>query len=155
MSGQLQTLLLAMAPINELRGTIPLALGIFKMAPAESFFWAVLGNILPIFFLLWFWSSLANYLARHFPLCQRFFDWLFERTRHKFYKKYSHYGDLALVILVAIPFPLTGAWTGSVAAFLFGIPYWRALGLIFLGILIAGIIVTGLSSGAFLILNVF
>ena len=52
-----------------------------------------------------------------------------------------------MVIFVAIPLPITGAWTGSVAAFLFGIPFKRALGLIFIGVLISGLIVTFLTLG--------
>jgi len=153
MSPVLKTLLLAMMPINELRGTIPLSLSVFKMGAFEAFFWAVLGNILPIFFLLLFWKYLVRFLMDRIPVFQKFFSWLFERTRAKFYKKHSLYGDLALVIFVAIPLPLTGAWTGSVAAFLFGIPYWRAIGLIFLGVVIAGIIVTAISMGTFSIFN--
>jgi len=64
------------------------------------------------------------------------------------------FGDLALVIFVAIPLPLTGGWTGAVAAFLFGIPYFKSLGLIFLGIFLAGIIITLTSTGFFSLIRV-
>ena len=71
-----------------------------------------------------------------------FFNWFCPRPRHKFTGKYQRWGELALVIFVAIPLPMTGAWTGSVAAFIFGIPKKRSLTLISLGIMIAGVIVT-------------
>lgn len=138
-----------MLPINELRGTIPIAISSFGLPPLEAFFYSVIGNILPIFFVVWFLSALANFLSRHSIIFNKFFNWLFERTRKRFYHKYQKYGDWALVIFVAIPLPMTGAWSGAVAAFLFGIPYWKSLGLIFVGVIIAGMIVTLLSTGFF------
>ncbi len=142
MGPELKTILLAITPINELRGTIPVAISVFHLAPFKALFLAWIGNMIPIFFLLWFWKNLAGYLMKKSKLINGFFNWLFNRTRQRFYKKYSLYGDLALILLVAIPLPFTGAWTGTVAAFVFGIPYWRSLGLIFLGVVIAGLVVT-------------
>lgn len=142
MSSELQTVLLAMTPINELRGTIPLAITVFHLSVLKTFFLAVLGNMIPVFFLLWFWKALSRTLTRRSKAINHIVAWIFKRTRKRFYKKYSLYGDIVLILLVAIPFPFTGAWTGTVAAFLFGIPYWRSLGLIFVGVLIAGFVVT-------------
>ncbi|MDA2935893.1 small multi-drug export protein [Patescibacteria group bacterium AH-259-L05] len=139
---ELKTILLAMTPINELRGTIPISITIFNLSVFKTFFLAVIGNMIPIFFLLWFWKALSKTLTRRSKAINHVVTWIFKRTRKRFYKKYSSYGDLALILLVAIPLPFTGAWTGTVAAFLFGIPYWRSLGLIFVGVLIAGFVVT-------------
>ena len=142
MGPELKTILLAIAPVNELRGTIPIAISLWHIAPLKALFLAWIGNMLPIFFLLWFWKNLAGYLMKKSRAINRFFNWLFVRTRRRFYKKYSLYGDLALILLVAIPLPFTGAWTGTVAAFVFGIPYRRSLWLIFIGVVIAGLVVT-------------
>jgi len=142
MGFELKTILLAMTPINELRGTIPLAIGLWHLSPLKAFFLAGLGNMIPVFFLLWFWKHLAGYLMKKSKTIKQLFNWLFKRTRQRFYKKHSAYGDIALILLVAIPFPFTGAWTGTVAAFLFNIPYKKSLGLIFIGVVIAGLIVT-------------
>lgn len=73
---------------------------------------------------------------------KKFFNWLFNRTRKKTQAKIEKYGSLALILFVAIPLPYTGAWTGSLAAWLFGIPFKKSILNIFIGILIAGIIVT-------------
>ena len=83
----------------------------------------------------------------HSKLMNKFLNWLFERTRKKTKDKIEKYGDLALIIFVAIPLPNTGAWTGTLAAWLFGIPTNRALINIFYGVLIAGVIVTVITSG--------
>lgn len=147
MGPEIKTILLAIAPINELRGTIPIALAFFHFSPLKALLLAYIGNMIPVFLLLLFWKRLAWVLARRFKLFNRFSFWLFERTRKRIYNKYRIYGDIALVCFVAIPLPITGAWTGTVAAFLLGVPYWKAVGLIFLGVIISGIIVTLASLG--------
>jgi len=144
---QFIVIFIAMLPIFELRGALPLALGYFKFSIPEAYFWSVLGNMIPIFFLLWFWPTLAQVLMKKYKFFNKVFSWIFKRTKRKTDDKFRRYGELALIIFVAFPLPITGAWTGSVAAFLFNIPYWRALGLIFIGVLIAGLIVTLLTTG--------
>jgi membrane protein insertase Oxa1/YidC/SpoIIIJ len=69
---------------------------------------------------------------------------LFQRTRHRS-KIVEKYQELGLVIFVAIPLPVTGAWTGSLAAHLLGLNFWKSIIFIFFGVLIAGIVVTTLS----------
>ena len=144
---EIKTILLAMTPINELRGTIPIALTVFHFSPGKAMFLACLGNILPIFFLLWFWKKIAFVLAKHSKLFNKFFSWFLKRTKKRIYNKYETYGNIALVLFVAIPLPITGAWTGSLAATLLGLSYWKAILLILLGIIISGVIVTLASLG--------
>lgn len=140
---ELGTLLIGMIPIAELRGAIPVALVNFALPVWSAFLWAVIGNIIPVIFLLKYLEPLARWLSKHNRLFERFFNWLFARTRRKFSSSAQKYGlFLALMLFVAVPLPVTGAWTGSVAAFLFGMPFRRALFAILLGVLIAGIIVT-------------
>ena len=147
MPAELITLFIGALPISELRGAIPIAIGVYEMSVLSAFFWAVLGNIIPVIFILWFLKSVSNFLSHHIYFFNRFFTWLFERTHQKHSKKFEQWRDLALVILVAIPLPFTGAWTGALAAFVFGIPIKRAFPLIVLGVLIAGIIVTSVTIG--------
>ena len=147
LSPEITILLTAMAPIGELRIALPIALISFKMNLATAYFLSVAGNIIPVFFLLLFWKYLAKYLMENFGLFRTFFDWLFERTRKKFRAKYNRWGKLALVLFVAIPLPVTGAWTGSLAAWLFGYNYWQSLFLELLGVLIAGVVVSLVSLG--------
>ena len=77
----------------------------------------------------------------------RFFDWLFERTRRKHSKRFETYQELALLFFVAIPLPITGAWSGSVAAFVFGIPAKKAIPFIIMGVLVSGVIVSLITQG--------
>ena len=84
---------------------------------------------------------------RHSKFFNRFFNWLFERTRRKFEGNYAKWGKLALIIFIAIPLPITGAWTGSLAAWLFGFKYWESIVLCALGILGAGVIVSLITLG--------
>ena len=124
LSQELSTFLTAMAPIGELRIALPIALVSYKMNIVLAYVLSVLGNIVPVFFLLLFWRYVVRSLMRHFEFFDRFMNWLFERTRKKFENNYQKWGKLALILFVAIPLPVTGAWTGSVAAWLFGFRYW-------------------------------
>ena len=144
---ELKTLLIAMSPILELRGSLPIALGVYNLPVWSAFLFSIIGNLIPVFFLLWFLESVSKFLSRHFYFFHRFFTWLFEKTRKKHTKKFERWEEFALIILVAIPLPFTGAWTGSLCAFVFGIPFKKALPLIALGVIIAGLIVTSVTLG--------
>ncbi|MFH1597515.1 MAG: small multi-drug export protein [Patescibacteria group bacterium] len=143
----LATFLIATIPVAELRVSIPVALSSFDMTWVSAYFFSVLGNIFPIIFLLWWLEPISKFLSRHFKIMAKFFNWLFDRTRKKHSQKFDKWGAIALITFVAIPLPITGGWTGAAAAFVFGIPFKKALPWIFLGILIAGIIVTVASLG--------
>lgn len=147
MNPEFITLLISMLPISELRGAIPIAISVYNISVLSAFFWAVLGNIIPVIFILWLLERVSNFLSHHIYFFNRFFAWLFEKTRRNHLKKFERWKEFALVILVAIPLPFTGAWTGSLAAFVFGIPIKHAFPLIVLGVLIAGIIVSLVTVG--------
>ena len=142
----LATILLSATPIIELRGSIPIAIGIYGMGPVETYILAVIGNMLPVIPLLLFLDPVSTYLRR-FKIGDMFFSWLFTRTHHKHSERFEKYGTLALTIFVAIPLPVTGAWTGCAAAFVFGIKFRHALLAISAGVMIAGVIVTAFTLG--------
>jgi len=136
-------IILSAAPISELRGAIPIAIGIFKFPWYYAFFLAIIGNMLPVPLILLFIEAAAKWLSR-FPSMKRFFDWLFERARNRT-GQVQKYKRLGLMIFVAIPLPVTGAWTGSLIAVLLGIEFKEAFFSIFAGVIIAGIIMTCLT----------
>jgi len=88
-------------------------------------------------------DPLSRYLSK-FSRPRKFFEWLFSRTRKRS-QIVERYKMLGLAAFVAIPLPVTGAWTGAIAAFLFGIKFKHAIWAILLGVLIAATIVTSLS----------
>lgn len=147
----LMTMIVAALPISEVRGAIPLGIGIYDFSPFEAYLLSVFGNLLPIIPLLLFLGPVSDYLRR-FPLGDRFFAWLFARTRKKCIQEHENFGLVALAIFVAIPMPLTGAWTGCVVAFLLGFRFWPAFAAIAAGVLIAGAIVTAATMGAMIII---
>ncbi len=142
---ELITIILGALPISEVRGAIPFALHkdihIFKAVSL-----AIFGNIIPVIPTLLLLDSVSNYL-RKYKIWDDFFKWLFERTR-KHSDVVEKYEAIGLAIFVGVPLPLTGAWSGCVAAFIFGIKFWRALIAIIAGILIAAAIVTMVWLGA-------
>jgi len=150
-SPELATFIISMLPISELRGAIPVAIGVYNLDPVEAYFIAIIGNIIPVIFILKYIEFVSKYLMSKSKFFNKFFTHLFEYTRRKHNKKFEKWGALALITFVAIPLPITGGWSGALAAFVFGVPFKKALPLIFLGIMIAGVIVMGLSLGAFVL----
>jgi len=143
-------------PIVELRGAIPVGhvlipdtdkstrLGRDDLRrSARIFLYAVLGNMLPVPFILLLLGPVSN-LCMKVPVGKKFFDWLFARTRRKTadIEKYEFWG---LAIFVAVPLPATGAWTGAMAGWLLGLNFFRSLLSIFFGVLGAGVVMTALA----------
>ena len=144
---ELATFVIAALPISELRGAIPVALGVYKLPLWSALLWAILGNLAPIPMILRLLEPVSNFLRQRSRLGDRFFHWLFARTRRKGEHYFRVYEEVGLILFVAIPLPMTGAWTGSVAAFLFGIPPGRSFVLIAVGVLIAASVVTAATLG--------
>ncbi|NQT00213.1 MAG: small multi-drug export protein [Candidatus Omnitrophica bacterium] len=140
---ELITVIVAALPVSELRGALPLALLTFEMPILKAFLLSVLGNLIPVIPILLFLEPVSEKL-RHFNLWRRFFDRLFERTKRKAHLV-EKYEALGLVLFVAIPLPITGAWTGCIAASLFKVRFRYAFLAVALGVVFAGLIVTVLS----------
>ncbi|MCF7810200.1 small multi-drug export protein [bacterium] len=134
------TLLLAMLPVTELRGSIPWATFALDMPWYQAYLWSIIGNFLPVPIILKFLRKAEHILSR-WEFFELFFQWLYSRTQRRG-RVIEKYRALGLIMFVAIPLPITGAWTGSVAAHIFGIKFWRALICIAAGICVAGIVVT-------------
>ncbi|MDD1634436.1 MAG: small multi-drug export protein [Methanomicrobiales archaeon] len=133
-------LLLGAIPLFEARYAIPTAL-VAGYQPLEAFLLGLAGNLLPIVPLLLLLGPVSDFLIRHSALADRFFRWLFERTRTKLAGQ-ERVGALALFAFVAVPLPMTGAWSGCVVAFIFGIPFRYALPAIALGAVVAALVTT-------------
>ena len=136
----LEVLAFAVSPISELRGAIPWAILKHHFPWYYAFLLAVIGNLLPVPFILLFLDTFSRLLSK-IGIFEKMLHWLFERTRRRG-KIIERYGWIGLALFVAIPLPITGAWTGSLIAVLFGLKFKHAFLSIFIGILIAGVIVT-------------
>ena len=142
--------LVAMLPIAELRGAIPLGI-YWGLSPILVFIIAIIGNMVPVPLILLFLEGIEKYLRKSEKMA-RALDWIFERTYKKADEKVRRWEYLALILFVAIPLPGTGAWTGSLIAYLFKFDIKKSMLSIFIGVLIAGLIVLIASLG---FLNIF
>lgn len=135
---ELMVVMVGTLPIAELRGAIPLALSL-GMPFSKAFWLSVLGNSVFIVPALFLFDPVSERLRRC-RLWSRFFDWLFERTKRNA-DSVQRYEALGLFLFVAIPLPMTGAWSGVVAASLFKIRFRYAFPAILAGVFTAGLIV--------------
>ncbi len=141
---ELKVFLIAMIPIFELRGAIPIGVLGYGLPLWKVFPIAVAGNMVPIFLILLFFDLVTKVCFR-IPFLKRLLEAIFARTRRKG-EVIEKYEEIGLMLFVAIPLPVTGAWTGSLAAYLFGLSFWKSILFIFLGVLIAGVVVSFLTS---------
>ena len=135
---ELAVSVIAALPVLELRGAIPIGLSM-GLDIKRVFFFSILGNLLPIIPVLFFLQPVSDFLRKFWPF-NRFFDWLFKRTGKRA-GLVERYEFLGLICFVAIPLPVTGAWTGCVAATLFKIRFRYAFLAITIGVCIASVIV--------------
>ncbi len=146
MSGQtlLITAVLSLLPISELRGAIPFSLA-HGMPIVLSYLYCVLLNALvgPLLYL--FLSTLHTLLYR-FGWYKSLFDRIINRSREKLKEKVDKYGWLGIMIFIAIPLPVTGAYTGTLGAWILGMDMKKTLLAVFFGVAIAGIIVSAISA---------
>lgn len=153
MNPLLQSIMLSLLPIAELRGGIPLA--IYKgIHPALAFAVCVAANIvvIPLVYLF------LDFLHHHFLAWRwykKVFDHFLERARQRTHRYVERYGYWGLAVFVAIPLPMTGAYTGTLAAWFFGMNRKKAFLAIAAGVVIAGIIVTTVLVGGVKALDIF
>ncbi|MDE6931400.1 MAG: small multi-drug export protein [Oscillospiraceae bacterium] len=139
------TMLVSMVPVVELRGGIPF--GVARGLPVwAAYLAAIIGNILPVPFILVYIRRIFQWMRRRLPRLNRLVDKL-EKKAHLKGQKVTKYKYLGLMLFVAIPLPGTGAWTGALAAAFLDMPLRKAIPSIFTGVLVAGIAISILTFG--------
>ena len=138
---ELAVFLLSMIPITELRAAIPIGIEVYGLSPINTWILAVVGNAVPAAILLCCMPYIHDFIIEK-KVLGRLLTTQLRKAEKKFSGKYAKYGALGLVLFVGIPLPLTGAWTGTLAAFVFNIPFKKSFILIFAGICLAATIMT-------------
>lgn len=139
----LWTFFISALPVVELRLALPLAINEYGIAWYLALPVCLLGNLLPVPFLLLLLDPAVRLAGKIGPT-KPILDWVFKRTRRqgRLVEKYERIG---LLLFVAVPLPGTGVWTGSILAYLLGLKFKSAFVSIVIGMFIAGVIVTALS----------
>lgn len=145
----ISTFIISMAPVVELRLGLPygIAQGLDYWAALIA---AVFGNVLPVPFIIVYIERVFAWVRSRFDKLDRWITRLETKANLKG-ERVKKYGPIALMTFVAIPLPGTGAWTGALIAALLDMPVKKALPAIFLGVIIAAVIMTCLTYGAIII----
>lgn len=139
------TFIVAMVPVIELRGAIPIGVGL-GLEHWYSMLISVVGNMVPVPFIILFIRRIFKWIREKIPRLGSFVDRMEKRVEDKREFMYK-WQIIGLTIFVAIPLPGTGAWTGALIAALMDIRLRAALPAIALGVVIAGLLVTGITFG--------
>ena len=135
--------LLSILPISELRGAIPFALSQGVSIPVAYLFCVVLNALVgPIVYLFLF---SVHKLLSLMEWYRKFFDRVVERTRTKIHARVERFGYWGILFFVAIPLPITGAWTGTLGAWVLGMDPKKTFLAVLGGVIVSGIIVTTIS----------
>ena len=143
------TFFVGILPIIELRGAIPIGVGL-GLSYFESFIFSFLGNILPIYFIVKYIRPLFDFFGRWKPF-KKSIDFATNKATKKIENspRLQTFTALGLFMFVAIPIPGTGAWVGSLIANFLNLPPKKAIPPIILGVLTAGIIVLTITASSF------
>lgn len=140
----LMTVGMAMLPVIELRGAIPFAVTLGFSIPT-AFVLSVFGNLIPVPFIVLLIRHIFEIMRRH-PRLRNLINTL-ETKAHLKGEKVRKYRFIGLCLLVAIPLPGTGAWTGALVAGVLQMSIKYAFISIFVGVIIAGILVSLVTAG--------
>ncbi|CAJ2647812.1 unnamed protein product [Trifolium pratense] len=130
---------LATLPVLELRGAIPVGYWL-QLNPATLTVVSILGNMVPVPFIILYLKRFASFLASKSPSASRFLDILFKNAKDKA-GPVEEFQWLGLMLFVAVPFPGTGAWSGAIIASILEMPFWAAVSANFFGVVFAGLLV--------------
>lgn len=145
MPEELTIFLTAMAPMSELRGSIPLGIFIFDQPWLKVFGISIIGNLLPIPILLWGLYRSDKWLRKLPYPFGSLVHWWDRYLKRRYNRLVERYGVISLGILVSIPLPFTGAWTGALVAWAFKFPVKISVLSIGIGVVTAGILITIMS----------
>lgn len=145
---ELATVLMAMTPLGELRLALPVAILGFKLPIWEAYILAVAGNMMPALVIASFAGRFQRWVESRAARWGR--DWAdyLANVQKKFAGPHRKYGLWGLVVFIGIPLPMTGAWSGALATFIFGIPLKKSWPYMLAGVMLSGIITLLLSVGA-------
>lgn len=141
---ELVIFIISLMPILELRGGL-LAATLLDVEFIRAAIICILGNVLPIPFVLLFLKYVLDILSK-WKVTKKIVNWL-EKKVHDKREQIDKYGYWGLVIFVGIPLPGTGAWTGALLAVMLGLNRKKSFVCILLGVLMAAIIMSILSYG--------
>ncbi len=139
----LVSILLSLLPISELRGAIPYAyfndVPLFLATPL-----CILVNAMVAPIAYTFLATFHTIFYKHWHWYASFFDRFVARAQHKISAKVDKYGYWGILLFVAVPLPVTGAWTGTLGSWILGLDKRKTMMAVFGGVIVAGLIVTSL-----------
>lgn len=149
----LKTIIWASTPFVEMRASIPLGYLHYNLTIFEATFFSLLSIIITTILLTLAVPPCIQFIKQKNRWARLILEKILEKTRTKHSKRMHILGDILLILFVAIPLPGSGAWSGVLIAYVFGISKKKSIFLISFGLIISGIIIASLSFGGFYLWN--
>lgn len=145
----LTIIILAATPIFESRVSVPLAIALYDFPAWQAIFLTVVGSSIPAISLPIILERLENPCRKAWSWCDRMFDWVRGHVQRRYTQRYQVLGTIGLILFVAIPLPMTGIWTGALAAWVFRLRKRTAIPALLVGATISSMVVAAATLGVF------
>jgi len=142
---EIAAFILSMLPLTE-KLALAVAIAVFHINPIEAFFIVTVGNLVPIFFILWLAESFHNWISKRSGFFGKAWAKTIVHAQNKF-AKYQKYELWGLFIFMALPLPVNGGITGSLIAFVLGMPSKKAWPYLLAGVIVSNIITLAVTVG--------
>ncbi|TAK03278.1 ligand-binding protein SH3 [Patescibacteria group bacterium] len=143
----IQVMCIAMLPVIETRGALPLGILAYKLPTFVAFAASVIGNLVPVPFIYLTLPIALRSLERVSPRFHAFMQTYFHAVKEKHRKSFETASAVAIFVFVVAPFPGTGMWTATLLSVLFGIPFAVAFPAIALGVLVSALAILAVTTG--------
>lgn len=154
MTPEFQAFFTSMIPFLDYKLGIPLGIQM-GLPVATATIFGVVGSVIPCIFILLGLHYLSELLRRHFKLFDKFFTNLYHKTQYRHHAKFEKYGSFLLLLSIILPLPGTGPGTATLIAFVFGVKFWHAIGLIAIGTMLSGILIAGGFTSVMALIHIF
>lgn len=139
--GPLAVMALAFSPIGEVRVSVPVAILVYGMGWGEAIVWSLIGNLLVAPAATWVYRG-GELLMRRWERSGRALERLYAKTRAKQSERIERLEEVAVAAFIAVPLPLSGAWSGVLVAHIFGLTWKKAWSYYYAGVVASTFLVT-------------
>lgn len=155
MPTELITAILGSLPLGEARFAIPWGMTFGNLTPAEAYFWGCLGNLIAITLVILLMDPVVNFLSKNSVFLKTLLEKIFAKTRHRHTKNFMRFGALFIIVLLSLPIPGSGGYTGVLITWLFGVNKKAAIAIVSIGVLSGGFVALEITTGALAFAKLF
>ncbi|MBT4917424.1 small multi-drug export protein [Candidatus Peregrinibacteria bacterium] len=141
MPAEIKVLLAGLTPFLDIKLAVPIGKSLGLSSTITLIFGIAGAMVIPVLMLIYL-DPFVKFMEQKSKAVHLFCVKILDKTRTEHSKNFQRFGTLFLISLIAIPIPGSGAGTGAIICYLFGVEYWKSITIVFIGTTIAGLLMT-------------